>query len=549
MSSYLSRPRTTEQATQESDAAFQMADLPSNMFQGMLSEGPQGVSKALLEGKEYGLKDLTGKEHGFVAETAYEALTDPTMLFGPVKTMFKGLGRVIKDPSKAYGDITSSLSNFIDGFYGSSSGSKGAAVVAWLPSQLKNMVSTISPNGLKTLEEFGMTKPMIDMAAKFLAASKAGDKKALKKAYAQVQHGAYMMHRAGVEPKDMPPMYQRMIGAMSLGGKGFMPLSKETYLDEIKNVPYATQKGMSVGPADPTVASKLFESAQNAWGLSSGKTKAGMPVDMIIRRPDAILGDFASDVSSSGMASMLARVFSEGVFDSAEGLKKALDKQLMSPKGSRSGVGRVVDTRTAQERAAGLKKTRVTDPVTGKVSNENPYKVTEIKVADDGVYFKYSGSQIEKAGKKGNELASRSYLEGGINMQVHVDKKGNVTVVTSDNYDFYEDKIKITEKILPKGILGVTPPIRVNILRRKTGDQIVNATKRPETFGRSELEAIAAQRARPDHAGTLAYGASGLQAGGGMLSEGASSAGLSILDAVNENNNIQLSETPRFPGF
>lgn len=549
MSSYLFRPRTVEQATQESDAAFQMADLPSNMFQGMLSEGPQGVSKALLEGKEYGLKDLTGKEHGFVAETAYEALTDPTMLFGPVKTMFKGLGRVIKDPSKAYGDITSSLSNFIDGYYGSSSGSKGAAVVSWLPAQLKNMVSTISPNGLKTLEEFGMTKPMVDMAAKFLAASKAGDKKALKKAYAQVQHGAYMMHRAGVSPDDMPPLYQRMIDSMSLDGQGFMPLSKETYLDEIKNIPYMTKKGMSVGPADPKVASKLFESAQNAWGLSSGKTKAGMPVDMIIRRPDVMLGDFASDVSKSGMSTMLSKVFSGGVFDSADDLKKALDKQLMSAKGSRAGVGRVVDTRTAEEIAAGKTKTSVVDPETGVVSKANPYKVTNIKVADDGVYFNYRGSQVEKAGKKGNELASRSYLEGGINMQVHVDKKGNVTAVTSDNYDFYEDKIKITEKILPKGILGVTPPIRVNMLRRKTGDQIVNATKRPETFGRSELEAIAAQRARPDHAGTLAYGALGLQAGGGMLSEGASAAGLSILDAINENHNIQLSEKPRFPGF
>jgi|SaaInl0LU_22_DNA_1037365.scaffolds.fasta_scaffold00744_16 hypothetical protein len=517
MSSYLSRPRTMEQATQESNAALKMADVPSNMFQGMLSEGPQGASKALLEGKEYGLKDLTGKEHGIVAETAYEVATDPAMLFGPVKTMFKGLGRVIKDPSKAYGDITSSLSNFIDGYYGSSSGSKGAAVVSWLPTQLKNMVSTISPDGLKTLEEFGMTKPMVDMAAKFLAASKAGDKKALKKAYAQVQHGAYMMHRAGVSPADMPPLYQRMIDSMSLDGQGFMPLSKETYLDEIKNIPYATKKGMSVGPADPTVASKLFESAQNAWGLSSGKTKAGMPVDMIIRRPDVMLGDFASDVSKSGMSTMLSKVFSGGVFDSADDLKKALDKQLMSAKGSRAGVGRVVDTRTAEEIAAGKTKTSVVDSETGVVSKVSPYKVTNIKVADDGVYFSYRGSQVEKAGKKANELASRSYLEGGINMQVHVDKKGNVTAVTSDNYDFYEDKIKVTEKLLPKGILGVTPPIRVNILRRRTGDQIVNAPQGAETFGKDQLEAIAAQRATPDIAGNVAYGVLGGRAAQGML--------------------------------
>jgi hypothetical protein len=157
------------------------------------------------------------------------------------------------------------------------------------------------------------------------------------------------------------------------------------------------------------------------------------------------------------------------------------------------------------------------DPETGVVSKVSPYKVTNIKVADDGVYFSYRGSQVEKAGKKANELASRSYLEGGINMQVHVDKKGNVTAVTSDNYDFYEDKIKVTEKLLPKGILGVTPPIRVNILRRRTGDQIVNAPQGAETFGKDQLEAIAAQRATPDIAGNVAYGVLGGRAAQGML--------------------------------
>ena len=524
---------------------MKMADVPSNMLQGMLAEGPQGASNALFKGQEYGLKDLTGQDHGVIAETAYEVATDPAMVFGPVKTMAKGLGRIVKDPTRAYGDITSSLSNFIDGFYGSSSGSKGAAVVSWLPQQLKNMMSTVSPDGLRTLEEYGMTKPMVDMTANFLKASKAGDTKALKKAYAQVQHGAYMMHRAGVEPKDMPPMYQRMIDSMSLDGQGFMPLSKEAYLDEIKNVPYITKKGTEVGPVDPKIASKLFESAQDAWGMSTGRTAAGMPVDMIIRRPDVMLGDFASDVSKSGMTTMLAKVFKDGVFDSAEDLKKALDKQLMSAKGSRAGVGKVVDTRTAPEIAEGKMKTTVTDPVTGVTTKVNPYKVTNIKVADDGVYFQYRGSQVEKAGKVGNELASRSYLEGGINMQVRVGKDGDVTAVTSDNYDFFEDKIKATEKILPKGILGITPPIRVNILRRRTGDQIVNAPKGAETFGRPELEAIAAQKARPDHLGNLAYGSLGLQAGGGMLA----GVGPSIREAIDENDNIQLSEKPRFPGF
>ena len=100
-------------------------------------------------------------------------------------------------------------------------------------------------------------------------------------------------------------------------------------------------------------------------------------------------------------------------------------------------------------------------------------------------------------------------------MQVHVDKKGNVTAVTSDNYDFYEDKIKVTEKLLPKGILGITPPIRVNILRRRTGDQIVNAPQGAETFGRPELETIANQRATSDTVGNTAYGVLG---GQGMLS-------------------------------
>lgn len=487
---------------------------PAEMVQGAIAQGPSGVSEA-VRGRKYGLKDITGEDYGPMADMALDIVTDPAIIFGPVKTMAKGVGRVAKDAPKAYADLSSSLSNFIDGFYGSSAGSKNAAVVSWLPQQLKNMMSTMSPNGLRTLEEFGMTKPMVDMTANFLKASAAGDTKALKKAYAQVQHGAYMMHRAGVEPKDMPPMYQRMIDSMSLDGQGFMPLSKETYLDEIKNVPYATKKGTSVGPADPKVSSKLFESAQKAWGMTSGKTKTGMPVDMIIRRPDVMLGDFASDVSKSGMTTMLAKVFKEGTFDSAEALKTAIDKQLKSAKGSRIGVGKVTDTRTAQEVAENKMKTTVVDPATGKATKVNPYKVTNVKVADDGVYFSYRGSQVEKAGKKANELASRSYLEGGINMQVHVDKKGNLTAVTSDNYDFFEDKIKATEKLLPRGILGITPPIRVNILRRRTGDQIVNAPKGAETFGKPELEAIANQRATSDTVGNTAYGVLG---GQGMLS-------------------------------
>lgn len=495
---------------------------PAEMVQGTMAQGPQGAIEA-LRGRKYGLKDITGEDYGPVADMALDMATDPAVIFGPVKTMAKGIGRIAKDAPKAYADVSSSLSNFIDGYYGSSAGSKGSAVVAWLPQQLKNIAKTISPNGLRTLEEYGMTKPMVDMTANFLKASKSGDTKALKKAYAQVQHGAYMMHRAGVEPKDMPPMYQRMIDSMSLDGQGFMPLSKETYLDEIKNIPYATKKGTSIGPTNPDVASKLFETAQKAWGMSSGKTAAGMPVDMIIRRPDVMLGDFASDVSKSGMTTMLAKVFKGGTFDDVGSLMTAMEKQLKSASGSRVGVGTVRDLRTAEELAANKRLATIVDPVTGKTTKTKPYVVDNLRVGDDGVYFNYRGSQVEKAGKKGNELASRSYLEGGINMQVHVDKKGNVTAVTSDNYDFYEDKIKATEKLLPKGILGITPPIRVNILRRRTGDQIVNAPKGVETFGKPELEAIASQVPTSDTLGNAAYGTLGVSATPGMITGAAQS--------------------------
>jgi hypothetical protein len=492
------------------------------MVQGTMAEGPQGAVEA-LRGREYGLKDITGEDYGPAADMALDVFTDPGFVFGPIKSMAKGVGRIVKDAPKAYSDVASSLSNFIDGFYGSSAGSKQGAVVAWLPQQLKNVMSTMSPNGMRALEEYGMTKPMIDMTANFLKASKSGDTKALKKAYAQVQHGAYMMHRAGVEPKDMPPMYQRMIDSMSLDGQGFMPLSKETYLDEIKNIPYATKKGTSIGPTNPDVASKLFETAQKAWGMSSGKTAAGMPVDMIIRRPDVMLGDFASDVSKSGMTTMLAKVFKGGTFDDVGSLMTAMEKQLKSASGSRVGVGTVRDLRTAEELAANKRLATIVDPVTGKTTKTKPYVVDNLRVGDDGVYFNYRGSQVTKKGKTGNELASRSYLEGGINMQVHVDKKGNVTAVTSDNYDFYEDKIKATEKLLPKGILGITPPIRVNILRRRTGDQIVNAPKGVETFGKPELEAIASQVPTSDTLGNAAYGTLGVSATPGMITGAAQS--------------------------
>lgn len=507
MSSYLSRPRSLEQATQESDAALKMQAFIPETFQGLLAGDPS----AGLQGRDVRLGDVTGQKHGPVAEFAFEALADPSVIFGPLKSMVKVGTQAAKNPTKTYGDVTSSLSNYISGYYGSGGG-KGGAVVSWLPEQLGNLVSHFSPNGLKTLDKYGMSKPVIDMTAKYLAAHKAKDGKALTKAYAQVQHAAYMMHRAGVETSDMPPMYQRMVKSMSLNEKGFQPFSKEQYVKEATDVVKTTSAGkVTPEQADPNVIEKLFEKAENAWGVSSGKTSTGKPMDMIIRRPDAALGDFASDVNKSLFGSTLAKVFqgNGGSFDKPEDLLAAVHQQLRRSTGEAKGMGKVTK----------VDKVPVKDAVTGKTIQGNPYVVEGFKVADDGIYFNYRGSQVEKqGGKKVNELASRSYLEGGVNMQVHVTKEGKVTAIVSDTYDFFEDKIKVTENLLPKGIWGVSAPIITNVNKRgNRAAQVSNKFPTDTRFGVSDLQNVANTPIATDTLGNVAYGDLKQRAMTGML--------------------------------
>jgi hypothetical protein len=496
MSSYLNRPRSLQQAIQEAEAAQKLQAVVPETFQGLLAGDPL----AGIQGRDVRLSDVTGREQGSTSEFVFEMLADPSMIFGPIKTMYKGLGSVAKAPAKTYADVASSLSNYITGYYGSG-GSKAGAIVSWLPEQLKNTISHFSPSGLKTLEKTGMSKPIIDMTAKYLAAHKAKDGKALPKLYAQLQHAAYMMHRAGIDTKEMPPMYQRMIKSMSLNNKGFQPFSKEQYVKEASEIVKTTAKGApTTAQANPSVLGELFDKAQTAWGVSSGKTAQGKPMDMIIRRPDAALGDFASDVSKSLFGSTLANMFkkNQGSFESPEELLAAIHKELRRSTGQAKGMGKVTKVDSVP----------VKDAVTGKTIKGNPYVVEGFKIGDDGVYFNYRGSQVEKkGGKKVNELASRSYLEGGVNMQVHVTKEGVVTAIISDTYDFLEDKIPQTEKVLERGIWGVSAPIVTDVTKR--GDrtaQISNKFPTDVKFGIDEARAIADTPIQQDVLGNVAYG-------------------------------------------
>ena len=496
MSSYLSRPRSLQQALQESEASQKLSAVIPETFQGLLAGDPL----AGVQGRDVRLSDVTGRQENPIAETVFEFFADPSVVFGPLKTGMKVAKQAIKNPEKTYGEVTSSLSNYISGYYGSGGG-KGGAVVSWLPEQLKNMVSHFSPSGLKTLEKYGLSKPIIDMSAKYLAAHKAKDGKALSKAYAQLQHGAYMMHRAGVDTKDMPPMYQQMVKAMSLGGKGFQPFSKEQYVKEATDIVKTTAKGVPTKTqANPNVIENLFEKAQNAWGVGNGRTSTGKPMDMIIRRPDAALGDFASDVNKSLFGSTLANIFkrNQGSFEAPEDLLAAIHKELRRSTGQAKGMGTVRK----------VEPTKVKDAVTGKTIQGNPYVVEGFRVGDDGVYFNYRGSMVEKAGgKKVNELASRSYLEGGVNMQVHVSKDGIVTAIVSDTYDFFEDKIKVTEELLPKGIWGVSAPIITDVTKR--GDratQVSNKFPTDTRFGVEDLQKVAETPIQRDPLAGVAYG-------------------------------------------
>lgn len=518
MSVFIPQIRNQQDLQRTLEGVDKGVSLVPETFQGMLAGDPM----AGLKGRDVKLEEVLGGKPvdpslnaaislatGFnpnkVSNFAFEALADPTVLLAPVKTMISAGRLAAKNAPKTYAEASSSLSNYITGYYGSGGG-KGKAVVSWLPQQLSNMVSHFSPSGIKTLEKYGMSKPVIDMTAKYLAAHKAGDGKALGQAYAQLQHAAYMMHRAGIDTKDMPPMYQRMIKSMSLNEKGFQPFSKENYVDEVSNVVKTTAKGIPTkAQVNSSVVGKLFDKAQKAWGISDGKTSTGKPMDMIIRRPDAALGDFASDVSKSVFGSTLANVFkrNQGGFEAPEDLLAAIHKELRRSTGQAKGMGNVRK----------VEPTKVKDAVTGKTIQGNPYVVEGFTVADDGVYFNYRGSQVEKeGGKKVNELASRSYLEGGVNMQVHVSKEGVVTAIVSDTYDFFEDKIKVTEELLPRGIWGVSAPIVTDVTKR--GDRVSQVSNKFPTdtrFTVQDLESVARTPIERDVVGETAYGMLGAQ--------------------------------------
>ena len=96
MSSYLNRPRSLQQAIQEAEAAQKLQAVVPETFQGLLAGDPL----AGIQGRDVRLSDVTGREQGSTSEFVFEMLADPSMIFGPIKTMYKGLGSVAKAPAK-----------------------------------------------------------------------------------------------------------------------------------------------------------------------------------------------------------------------------------------------------------------------------------------------------------------------------------------------------------------------------------------------------------------------------------------------------------------
>ena len=551
MSSYLSgvRPKTLESATQESEATLDYLDRPQQALTGLLSEGTSGAIKGFLGQEKYdGLDSIIKSKGGEVPEgmayeaasLAYDVLADPTNLIGGA--LVKGFDMLEGGARKGRGMLTGSSPNVISDFYSlnpekafptgynPAKVKKAIAAGEEVPKQAKDAYEAWSrtntalhivekmgtkvdklPEGYKDkilkvvdkipakikgtvaelqaskdpdvkkqadvmLGAYFKTKGFAEWAGEsvanvfstvFSSTSKAAykdtglttaNKKRVEKAFGAgdntgVKTGvAQLQHAAYMAHRrgrtDLPPVLQETMDQMSIGG--FQKLDPSKY-EELSGTVQKQVRGQDyTTPAD--VTGSLLKQATKNWGV--GLTDNAT---MVVRQPRGFSGDFVSDANRKSKAVTAGRrIFSERPqgFDSVLDLKKAYEKKGFD----------------------------------------------NVKMTPTGVII--TGS-----------AASNSYLEGGINIVTHIDLKGVGNVIISDMYDFLEKVpvIKKIEQMMEEDIIGVTPPITVDLLG--TTGKAVNTRTVPENIDKlKEMTGVAEASAQTLEKATMKEGL-----GAGML--------------------------------
>jgi hypothetical protein len=561
MSTYLSRPRSIEQAKAEAGEAY----FPVTKAIDYLGRPQQGLFASMIDDQSFfnamaGNTDLSfqdvrndnyyvdqvfgaldsavfeplGAKGG--ANVAMDALADPLTI--PLVSAFKNTPRLGDSLGKTYSTLATGLENFIDGFYG---GDRAGSMGKWVAGQVKNLVSPFSEKSLKIMEETGLTKPVIDILAKHSALLKGGhwatDLGTKRKMAAQLEHVGYTLHRAGIPTEELPPVIQNIIKGMSVKGTGFQPESFDNYWDTVGDIPRRflesktdKRRGNNFKP-NKGVVETLYKQARASMGFEN---TAKMPTDMVVRASDNVLGDFQSDAFTSGVAKAFAKFFqksrnkkpTENAEELAEGIKNFLPSyKPFQAKAQRMGTS-------------------------GKQTEDGQWVVDRVRTGDDGVYIDYSGRSATATRTAG--IISASFLEGGVNMQVHFNNDGIMTALISDKYDFLEEQLP-TEALFKNEIFGVTLPIVMDVKAMGSGKQFRNTDTGGEIEDPTEQALRLIQRAQKassfkeapvaniaDKASQAAMGS----VGGGMLAGVADT-----LYNPESANQYQYGEKPMFPGF
>lgn len=377
----------------------------------------------------------------------------------------------------------------------------------YLDSELK----TMEARGLKNTPRYKELEPKRREAAKARSIKN-------RQIEAQVQHPLYIAIRSGVEKKDLPPLFDAMLNKMTVADSGFNPLSYSKY-KEIDNQYKLNVKDTGKPlPTDRKADEGLFNRAVKNWGLSDVDPSK---VAMIVRKHDK-QNPFLMDGDVSPVFNRFKSIFRTGdkvkTYDSVDSLYDAIIEKSktnedfrLSGIGLKKGKGRKEDTFTYR----GVEYTL-----------PNEY---EVKKGDTGVFIsikgypRYSEKDMMKVFAQENAIRatenrplltqkerkklrdkyqamsagvkSRSFLEGGVNFEVHINpKNGRMRGIISDDYNFLENMLPSLERSFEKRILGITPIFKLDLTKEgvqkghsidtpKTSSRMTSPDKRNEMIG------------------------------------------------------------------
>lgn len=395
-------------------------------------------------------------------------------------------------------------------------------------------VNRLTALGKELIETYGNNSPQVKKHK--VALREAGEKasEANRQVEAQIQHGAYIALRSGVKPDDLPPLYKQMLDKMSVNASGANPLGFDTYFDIVKDY-----KGSSTGPKGrvvnqrKNVAQALFNKAVANWGI-----KDPDKFTMVVRQPD-IENPFNNDVSK--IATQLNTLFSKGesfktvddLYNAIKGKQKTNKEFILKGIGLKKGEkgGNVVTIRGREYNADDVAIRKSENGVFVSITGNPKFSPKEIQrmaaeenarrfeanraleqenaarkqqglgpVLDSKKEPKKPRPLLNMTDKKGlyktygsgsGGVKSTSFLEGGVNMEVHITPDGKMTTVISDDYNFLENILPSLEETFDKKILGITPPIKVDLRAGKFKDtkqpsRVIKGQKRMSPQSRDE---------------------------------------------------------------